>query len=112
MKLTKPGPDGASQLNSSVLRTLVRTKGDGRDGHSSIPGEPNVRLDAGVLGMLGMAGFVLTLVTRVRAGCGLEPYISMMGYETNAVQVLATMTFLAICFGVATVVVTIRKRRS
>lgn len=66
---------------------------------------------AGVLGVLAFVGFVLRLVGRVQGGRGLETYMTVRGYETNAIQVLVTMGFLAFVFAAYRVVTGIRRRR-
>jgi hypothetical protein len=70
-----------------------------------------LRWAAGVLSVLGMASFIVWLVQRVQAGRGLEPYRTGAGLETNAVQVLATIAFLAFLFIGYRVVRAIRGRR-
>jgi flagellar biogenesis protein FliO len=70
-----------------------------------------MRWTAGVLGVLGVAGFVLWLVQRVHAGHGLDPYRTGAGVEVNAVQVLATIVFLLFLFIAYRVLRLVRGRR-
>jgi hypothetical protein len=67
---------------------------------------------AGILGVLGIAGLILALLQRVWTDRGLQSYRTGWGFETNAVQVLSTVAFLALVFGAYGVVSAIRRRRS
>jgi hypothetical protein len=66
---------------------------------------------AATLGILAAAGALLGLLVRVRAGHGLEPYLTVRGYETSAIQVLATAIGVVVAFALYRLVSAVRRRR-
>ena len=65
----------------------------------------------GTLVILAMTAFLIRLVGLVRTGHGLDPYTTGRGVETNPIQALTTVGFLAVVSLVAGVVTILRRRR-
>jgi hypothetical protein len=66
---------------------------------------------AGTLVILAMAAFLIRLFGLVRSGHGLDPYTTGRGVETNPIQALTTVVFLAVISLVVGVVIVLRRRR-
>jgi hypothetical protein len=65
----------------------------------------------GTLLILGTTAFLIRLVGLVRTGHGLDPYTTGRGVETNPVQALATVGFLALVALVVGVLTVMKRRR-
>ena len=65
----------------------------------------------GTLLTLATIAFLIRLVGLVHSGQGLDPYTTGRGVETNPIQALTTIGFLALICLVAGVVIVLRRRR-